>query len=80
MTLTLGHILMVLAAIAAGVAIANTSIALRYGRGRHQRGTPQYARSRMARRTAFYALGLALLFAALCLTPLCLIELVGGGA
>ena len=78
MTLTLGHILMVLAAIAAVVAIANTSIALRYGRGGPQRGTPQYARARMARRTAFYALGLAVLFAA-CATPLCSTELVSMG-
>ena len=79
MTLTLGHILLVLTAIAAVVAIANTSIALRDGRGRHQRGTPQYARARMARRTAFYALGLAVLFAALCVTPLCSAELVSTG-
>jgi hypothetical protein len=79
-TLTLGHILMVLAAIAAVIAIVNTSVALRHGRGRHRRGTPQYARARMARRTAFYALGVALLLAVLCLTPLCSIDLVSLGA
>ncbi len=75
-TISLGHVLMVLAAIAAVVAVLNTSTALRYGRGRHERGTPQYARSRTARRTAFYALGFALLFAALYATPLCSVDLV----
>ena len=79
-TLTVGHILLVLAVIAGLVAVMNTATALRYGRGRHERGTPQYAHSRMARRTAFYALGLALLFAALCLTPLCSVGIVTLGA
>ena len=74
MTLTVGHILMLLALIAAIVAVTNTSIALRVGR--QQRGTPQYARARMARRSAFYALGIALVLAGLCLTPLCSTELV----
>ena len=78
-TLTIGHILFVLAVIAGLFAVANTATALRYGRGRHARGTPQYARSRLARRSAFYALGLALLFALLCLTPLCSISLVNFG-
>ena len=64
MTLTLGHILMVLAAIAAIVAVMNTRVALRYRRP--GRGTPQYARGRLARRKAFYGLGAALVFAALC--------------
>ena len=74
-TITLGHILLVLTVIAAGVAIANTATALR--NGRNERGTPQYARSRQARRHAFYGLGAALLFAALCATALCGIVLVG---
>ena len=77
--LTIGHILFVLAVIAGIFAVANTATALRYGRGRHARGTPQYARSRLARRNAFYALGIALLFALLCLTPLCSISLVSFG-
>ena len=76
MAIILGHILLVLAAIAAILAITNTATALRYGRGRHERGTPQYARARLARRNAFYALGAALFFAALCATPICSIELV----
>ena len=74
--LTIGHVLLVLAVIAALVAVMNTANALKYGRGRYERGTPQYARSRTARRDAFYALGLALLFAALCLTPLCSVTIV----
>ena len=78
MTLTLGHILMVLAAIAAIVAVMNTRVALRYRRP--GRGTPQYAEARTARRSAFYALGLALLLAGLCLTPLCSVGLLSLGA
>ena len=79
-SITLGHVLLVAAAIAAVIAVANTATALRYGRGRHERGTPQYARARMARRTAFYALGATLVFAALCATALCSINLVNLGA
>lgn len=79
MTLTLGHVLMVLTAIAAVVAVMNTATALKFGRGRPGRGTPQYAHSRMARRTAFYALGLALVFALLCITPLCSVPIVTFG-
>ena len=74
--LTIGHVLLVLAVIAALFAVANTATALKYGRGRHARGTPQYARSRLARRNAFYALGLVVLFALLCLTPLCSVGIV----
>jgi hypothetical protein len=77
--LTIGHILLLFAVIAAFVAVVNTATALKYGRGRTERGTPQYARARMARRTAFYALGLALLFALLCITPLCSIVILDFG-
>ena len=77
--ITIGHILMVLAVVAGAAAIMNTATALRYGRGRHERGTPQYARARLARRNAFYALGLTLLFAGLCVTPLCSVELARFG-
>ena len=80
MTLTLGHILMVLAAIAAVVAVMNTVTALRHRRPGRGRGTPQYAQARTARRSAFYALGLALLLAGLCLTPLCSVGLLSLGA
>ena len=68
MTITLGHILLLLALIAAFVAVTNTAEALR--QGKQERGTPQYAQARMARRTTFYGLGLALLFGLLCLSPL----------
>lgn len=78
MTVTLGHVLMVLAVVAGVAAILYASTAMR--NSGHGRGTPQYARARMARRSAFYALGLALFFAALCITPLCRVTLVGGGA
>ena len=64
MTITLGHILLLLALIAAFVAVTNTAEALR--QGKQERGTPQYARGRLARRKAFYGLGAALVFAALC--------------
>ena len=74
-TITLGHILLVAAVISGAMAIANTATALRHGK--HGRGTPQYARARLARRHAFYFLGAALLFAALCATALCTIVLVG---
>ncbi len=73
--ITLGHVLLVLALVAGVAAIGFTVTALRH-RG-HQRGTPQYARARLARRKAFYALGLALLLAALCATPLCSVDLIG---
>jgi len=75
-TVTLGHVLMVLAVVAGVAAVLYASTAIR--NSGHGRGTPQYARARMARRSAFYALGLALLFAALCITPLCRVALVGG--
>ena len=78
MTLTLGHVLLLLALIAAAAAIGYAATAMR-NRG-FGRGTPQYARARMARRSAFYSLALALLFAVLCLTPLCTVGLVGTGA
>ena len=75
-SITFGHILLVAAAISAIIAIKNTATALRYGRGRHERGTPQYAQGRLARRNAFYALGATLVFAGLCATPLCSVDLV----
>ena len=77
MTIMLGHVFLVLAGIAGLVAIINLVTALRDGG--HERGTPQYAHARMARRNTFYGLGLALLFALLCLSPLCGVELVSVG-
>jgi hypothetical protein len=78
MTLTLGHLLMLGAAIAIVAAIASILTAMRH-RG-HGRGTPQYARARMARRSAIYAVAVAIFLAALCFTPLCHVELVGARA
>ena len=78
MTLTLGHLLMLGAAISIVAAIAYVLTAMRH-RG-HGRGTPQYARARMARRSAVYAFAVAIVFGALCFTPLCHVELVGAGA
>ena len=72
--INLGHVLLALAAIAAIVAVANLATALHHSG--HERGTPQYARSRMARRNAFYALGLALVLTAVCLSPLCSVTLM----
>ena len=77
MTIMLGHVFLVLAGIAGLVAIINLVTALRDGG--HERGTPQYAHARMARRNTFYGLGLAVLFALLCISPLCGVELVSFG-
>ncbi|MGZ8311191.1 MAG: hypothetical protein ACXWUP_11510 [Allosphingosinicella sp.] len=77
-TITLGHVLMLLAAFALLAAIASAITALRH-RG-YGRGTPQYARARTARRSAVYALALALAFGLGCLTPLCEIAILGSVA
>ena len=66
--ITLGHVLMLLAATAVVAAIAYFATAMRY-RG-FGIGTPQYARERMSRRLAVYALVLAVLLGGLCFTPL----------
>jgi hypothetical protein len=77
MTLTLGHVLMLLAALAALYGAWQLSIwARRRGFGR---GTPQYAQGRDGRRFAIWSFALALVLAGLCLTPLCHVAL-GGGA
>jgi hypothetical protein len=68
-TITLGHILMLLGALAALFALWQASVFARHsGAGR---GTPQYARRRDGRRYAVWALLAALLLFALGrLTPL----------
>ena len=76
-TITVGHLLMALAAIALVAAIGFTVGALRH-RG-HGRGTPGYARGRVNRRKAAYALVLGLVFSVGCFTPLCYVPIVGGG-
>jgi hypothetical protein len=78
MTLTLGHVLILLAAIAALGTAYYVAVAIRY-RG-YQRGTPQYARERISRRLALYCLGLTIVFAALCATALYGVPLMDTGA
>ncbi|MET1110395.1 MAG: hypothetical protein ABWX67_02600 [Allosphingosinicella sp.] len=69
-TITLGHVLMLLGALAALYALWQASIFLKYRS--FGRGTPQYARRRDGRRYAVWgALAAAALFAAGCLSPLC---------
>ena len=68
-TITLGHVLMLLGALAALYALWQASIYLKYRS--FGRGTPQYARRRDGRRYAVWGLTAALLLVALgCLTPL----------
>jgi hypothetical protein len=69
-TITVGHLLMLLGALAILYALWQASIFLRYRSA--GRGTPQYARRRDGRRYAVWGiLAAAALFALGCLTPLC---------
>lgn len=69
-TITYGHILMLLGALA--LLFALVKLLRWYGQREFGRGTPQYADGRLARRSALYALAIGIvLFAAGCLTPLC---------
>lgn len=75
-TLYLGYLLAGLAVLAI---LASVAFALTWLRHRgHGLGTPQYARGRLARRNAVYALAVGLVLAGLCLTPLCNVALAGG--
>jgi hypothetical protein len=69
-TITLGHVLMLLGALAGLYALWQAAIFLKHrGAGR---GTPQYARRRDGRRYAVWGLILAIiLFALGCFSPLC---------
>ena len=68
-TITLGHVLMLLGALAALYALWQASIFVKHKSA--GRGTPQYARRRDGRRYAVWGLIVALiLFALGCLTPL----------
>ncbi|HEX8622008.1 MAG TPA: hypothetical protein VF718_08550 [Allosphingosinicella sp.] len=68
--ITLGHLLMLLAALVALYALWQAAIWLKH-RG-YKYGTPQYARARDGRRYAVWSLLVALiLFAIGCFTPLC---------
>ncbi len=68
-TITLGHVLMLLGALALLYALWQASIFLKHASA--GRGTPQYARRRDGRRYAIWGLLIAaILFALGCLTPL----------
>jgi hypothetical protein len=69
-TITVGHVLMLLGALAALYALWQALIFVKHrGAGR---GTPQYARRRDGKRYAIWGLiAAAILFALGCLTPLC---------
>jgi hypothetical protein len=68
-TITLGHLLMLLGALALLYALWQASIFLKHASA--GRGTPQYARRRDGRRYAIWGLLIAaVLFALACLTPL----------
>lgn len=68
-TITLGHVLAALGALAGLYALWQASIFLRHKSA--GRGTPQYARRRDGKRYAVWGLAAALLLFALgCLTPL----------
>ena len=68
---TWGHVLMLVAALAALYGLVQLVTWLRYRGPGHGRGTPGYARARDGRRYAVWSFALAaLLLAAACLTPL----------
>jgi hypothetical protein len=76
--LTLGHILMALAGLAAVHGLWQLAILARYRGPGHGRGTPGYARRRDARRYAVWSLAAAaLLLAVGCYTPLAHMALAG---
>jgi hypothetical protein len=73
-TIFLGHLLF---AAALAALLAAVALVLKAWRNRgYERGTPQYANERLMRRYAVYALVVAVLLGALCLTPLCNVPLV----
>jgi hypothetical protein len=70
-TLTLGHVLLVLTALAALYGLTQFALSMRYAGPEHGRGTPGYARARDARRYTIWGGALALAFLLLAqLTPL----------
>jgi len=76
--ITIGHMLMALGLAAALAALGLLFAASRWRGAEHGRGTPGYARARLDRRKALYALALAIvLFAVGCFTPLAEMPLAG---
>jgi hypothetical protein len=70
-TLTLGHVLLALAAAAALYSLSQFALSMRYTGAGHGAGTPGYARVRDAKRYTIWAGALALVFLLLAtLTPL----------
>ena len=70
-TLTLGHVLLVLTALAALFGLTQFALSMRYTGAGHGRGTPGYARARDARRYTVVGGTAALLFLLLAqLSPL----------
>ena len=78
--ISIGHVLMALGLIAAIAAAWFMITASRYRGPDHGRGTPGYARARLDRRKALYALTLGIiLFVVGCFTPLAEMPLAGAG-
>jgi hypothetical protein len=70
-TITLGHVLTALGALAALYGLVQFAVSMRYTGPGHGRGTPGYARARDARRYTIWAVAaVLLLFALAWLTPL----------
>ncbi|HEX9947914.1 MAG TPA: hypothetical protein VGA98_10275 [Allosphingosinicella sp.] len=70
-TITLGHVLTALAALAALYGLVQFAVSMRYTGPGHGRGTPGYARARDAKRYTIWGAAAVLLFFALAwLTPL----------
>ena len=79
--ITIGHLLMALGLLALLGAAGFLLTASRWLGREHSRGTPGYARARLDRRKAVYALVLGvILFVAGCFTPLAELPLAGPAA
>jgi hypothetical protein len=78
--ITVGHLLMALGLVGVLAAAGLFLTASRWRGAEHSRGTPGYARARLDRRKALYALALGIiLFVAGCFTPLAEMPLAGTG-
>jgi hypothetical protein len=78
-TITLGHVLFLLAALAALYGLVQFAVSMRYTGPGHRHGTPGYARARDAKRYTIWSGAAALVFLLLAtVTPLG--DIVLGGA